>query len=329
MRAFLCEETGAPPRLGDLPEPECGPDDVIIEVAAAGLNFADLLVADGSYQVAPRPPFALGFEAAGTVVETGSAVESRAVGDRVVSLDVGGAFAERRAVKAAWTFLLPPAMSFEAAAGWFVPYTTAHHALVDRGYLAKGETLLVLGASGGVGQAAVALGRALGAHVIAATSTDVKAFAARGLGAHDVIRYDVEPLADRVRDITGGVGADVIFDPVGGDHFREAIRSAAFLGRLLIVGFASGSVPSIPMNLALVKGVSLIGVDMGRYVRELPDLAAEANADLAELWADEVLDDLVSRTIEFDDLPGAHAAFADREVIGKWIVRVRSDAANP
>jgi NADPH2:quinone reductase len=286
-------------------------------------------VSRGTYQVTPDPPFALGFETAGTVVAAGAEVTTHRVGDRVVSLGVGGAFAERRVVKADWTFPLPEAMSFEEAASWFVPYTTAHHALIDRGYIVKGETLLVLGASGGVGQAAVALGRVLGARIIAATSTEEKAAAARGLGAHHIIRYDGEPLSQRVLELTDGRGADVVFDPVGGDHFRDAVRGTAFLGRVLVVGFASGSVPSISLNLALVKGISLIGVDTARYIRECPGLAAEAHTELTELWSEELLDNLTTRVVDLDDLPGIHTSFTDRAVIGKWVVRVSRGGENP
>lgn len=321
MRAFLCDEPGASPRLGDLPGPTCGPDDVVIEVEAAGLNFADLLVGAGTYQVVPDPPFALGFEAAGTIIRVGAKVADHVVGDRVITFGVGGAFAEQRAARADWTFPLPPRMTAVEAAGWFIPYSTAYHALVDRGYLAGGETLLVLGASGGVGQAAVALGRVLGARVIAAASTEEKASAARGLGAHHIVRYDHEDLVERVMEFTEGRGADVVYDPVGGDHFRDAIRATGFLGRVLIVGFASGSAPTIGMNITLVKGISLVGVDFGRYIRERPTLAAEVHAELVELWEDEVLDDLTSRVLALEDLPGIHTRFTDREVIGKWVVR--------
>lgn len=197
---------------------------------------------------------------------------SPGVGDRVITFGIGGAFAERRATRADRAFLLPDGMSFVEAAGWFVPYMTAHHALVDRGNLAKGETLLVLGAAGGV---------------------------------------------------------DVVYDPVGGGHFRQAARSTAFLGRILVVGFASGSVPSIGMNVALVKGISLIGVDTGRYICERPSLAAALYAGLVELWENGALDVITSRVLALAELPGVHSRFTDRSVIGKWVVEISRGQESP
>ncbi len=237
-----------------LPDPVADDGELLIDVRACGVNFPDVLVTRGKYQFKSDPPFIPGGELSGVVRAVGAGVSDFSVGDRVAATMLKGAFAERVAVPAVSAVKLPDAVSFEVGAATLLTYATTLHALEDRGHLRSGETLLVLGAAGGVGIAAVQLGKLLGARVIAAASTDEKLAFCREHGADEVIAYERESLKDRVKAITGGDGADVVYDPVGGPHAEQALRAIAWKGRFLVVGFASGEIPKIPLNLALLKG---------------------------------------------------------------------------
>jgi len=248
MRAVLCTEYGSHDKLilSDTPDPMPGPGQVLIDVHAASLNFPDLLVIRGEYQFKPEPPFVPGAEAAGVIAALGEGVTAFTVGQRVTSFGVAGAFAERRVADVGMVIPIPNEMAFDTAAAMTMAYGTAYHGLVQRGQLRQGETLLVLGAAGGVGSAAVEVGKVLGATVIAAASTEDKLEFCRSLGADHTINYATEDLRSRIKEITDGHGADVIYDPVGGDLAEPAFRSIAWGGRYLVIGFAAGDVPAIP-----------------------------------------------------------------------------------
>jgi NADPH2:quinone reductase len=280
MRAVVCAELGPPESLtiSELPDPVPGPGQVVIDVAVAGFNFPDLLIIEGRYQFRAEPPFAPGGEAAGTVVEVGPGVEGFAPGDRVAAFGPYGAFADRWLVDAAVTVHLPDDISFEAAAASTMTHGTAYHALVDRAHVRAGETVLVLGAAGGVGSAAIQLGRALGTTVIAAASSSDKLEFCRALGADATVDYLGGDLRASLRETTGGQGVDVVVDPVGGPISEAAFRSMAWNGRHLVVGFASGEIPSLPLNLPLLKGAAIVGVFWGSFAMRDP-AGNRANAD--------------------------------------------------
>ena len=265
MRAVICRQLGPVDQLefGELPDPEPGPGEVVIDVHVAALNFPDTLIIEGKYQFRPEAPFSPGGEAAGVISAVGEGVEW-AVGTPVVAVHTQGAFAEKWLVPAAVTLPLPPGLTFEQAAGFTMTYGTSYYALKQRANLQPGETLLVLGAAGGVGSAAVELGKAMGATVIAAVSTSEKAAFAASLGADHTINTEKSICARRSRRSPAARGADVVYDPVGGDLSEPAFRSIAWNGRFLVVGFAAGDIPSIPLNLPLLKGASIVGVFWGR-----------------------------------------------------------------
>ncbi len=273
MKALLCKSLGLPDTLvyEDVPDPAPGPGQVLVEMRAAGVNFPDVLMIQGKYQFKPPLPFAPGAELAGVVLALGAGVGNVKVGDRVIGSCPYGAFAEKVIVQAMQLIPLPKGVSFEAGAGFTLVYGTSYHALKDRAALKPGETLLVLGAAGGVGLAAVQIGKALGARVIAAASTPEKLEICRANGADETINYSTEDLRERLKALTGGKGPDVIYDPVGGRYAEPAFRSIAWRGRYLVVGFADGDIPSLPLNLPLLKGASVVGVFWGNFVtRELP-----------------------------------------------------------
>ena len=267
MRAVLCTEFGEYDKLTlrDVPQPTAGPGQVVIDVAVASVNFPDLLTIKGQYQIKAEPPFVPGFEAAGVVSAVGDGVGNVAVGDRVAAVGVVGAFAEKWLVEAAACVPIPDEISDEAAACLTVAYGTSYHALKQRANVEQGETLLVLGASGGVGSAAVEIGALLGARVIAAASTDDKLTFCRELGAVETVNYEAEDLTTRVKEITGGIGVDVIYDPVGGELSERAFRAIGWNGRHLVIGFAAGDIPKVPWNLPLLKGASIVGVFWGSF----------------------------------------------------------------
>ncbi len=324
MRAVLCTEYGSHDKLilSDAPDPILGPGQVLIDVHAASLNFPDLLVIRGEYQFKPEPPFIPGAEAAGVVAALGEGASGFAVGQRVTSFGVAGAFAERRIADIGSVIPIPDEITFETAAAMTMAYGTAYHALVQRGQLRSGESLLVLGAAGGVGSAAVEVGKVLGAKVIAAASTDEKLDFCRSIGADHTINYTTEDLRSRVREITGGHGADVMYDPVGGDLAETVFRSTAWGGRYLVIGFAAGDVPAIPLNLPLLKVASIVGVFFGSFSAEQPQIAAANLEEITRLIVAGELNPPVTETLPLERVVDAFELLASRRAMGKVILEV-------
>lgn len=325
MRALLCTELGPASQLSvrDVDDPTPGPGQVVIDVEAAGLNFPDTLIIEGNYQFKPDLPFSPGGEAAGTVAAVGEGVDSVAVGDRVIALSSSGAFAEKWLVDVSALGPIPPSLDSVSAAAFGLTYGTSYHALKNRVELQPGETLLVLGAAGGVGSAAVELGKVMGATVIAAASTPEKLAWASDLGADHTINYATEDVRDRIKELTEGRGVDVVYDPVGGELTEAAVRSTAWNGRLAVVGFAAGDIPSIPLNLPLLKGMSLVGVFWGRWLSEEPESHRQNLSELAAMIADGRIRPRVSAEFDLDDYEEAFAMFTDRKVMGKAVFRIR------
>ncbi|WP_027461244.1 NADPH:quinone oxidoreductase family protein [Deinococcus murrayi] len=322
MRAVTCTAFDQPEALSvqTVPDPAPGPGEVVLRVEAAGVNYPDALMVMGQYQVRPPLPFTPGAEAAGTVAAVGEGVTHLRPGQRVAAFTGTGAFAEQLLAPANAVMPLPDGVSTEVAAGLPLAFGTSMHALVDRANLRKGETLLVLGAAGGVGLAAVAIGKALGARVIAAASTDEKLALCREHGADETLNYSSEDLRGRVGALTDGKGPDVIFDPVGGDLAEAAFRSVGWGGRSLVVGFAGGGIPKLPLNLPLLKGASVVGVFWGEFARRDP----RANArNLTRLlgWVQEgTVRPLVSARYPLERTPEALRALLERRVTGKVVV---------
>ncbi|HEX5786553.1 MAG TPA: NADPH:quinone oxidoreductase family protein [Woeseiaceae bacterium] len=324
MKALVCKAYGPTDDLviEELADPEAGPGQLVVDVAAAGINFPDLLIVAGKYQDKTPPPFTPGNEAAGTVSAVGAGVRQFAVGDRVIVMPRGGAFAERCLVDERQAIPLPPGLGFVEAAGFGVAFGTSYHALKQCARLAAGETLLVLGAAGGVGVAAVELGKAMGARVIAAASTDEKVAYASAAGADATINYGAAPLREAVRELTGDDGVDVVYDPVGGDLAQSALRSLAWHGRYLVVGFASGDIPAFPANIALLKEASIIGVWWGTWLRRHPDEHQQNFAELMDWIADGTLKPKVTETYALDDYRRAFRRIAGRQARGKVVLRM-------
>ena len=324
MKAQVVHELGGIDSLHyeDIASPPCPPGHVRIGVEAAALNFPDLLVVQGLYQFRPELPFVPGSEAAGRVLEVGEGVTGFDVGDRVMALDLAGAMAEEFVAPAHNVHHVPDQLAIGKAAGMSMTYGTSYHALVDRAQLQPGEVLLVTGAAGGVGTAAIQLGKALGARVIAAVSSDAKTETARAVGADETINYSTESLRDRVKAHTGGSGADVVYDPVGGDVFLETLRCVNWKGRILVVGFASGTIPQAPMNLPLLKGSSIVGVFWGDLARREPERNRANFNQLLQWAADGTIDPYVSAEFPLEDARAALATLADRTATGKVILRV-------
>jgi len=322
MKALLCKEFGPIERLvlEEVPSPVAGKRQVVIKVAAAGVNFPDVLIVQGKYQVKPAFPFAPGGEFAGIVKEVGEGVTHVRPGDAVIGLATHGGYAEEALVDAAAVIPLPPGADLVTAAALMVAHGTALHALKDRAQIKAGETLLVLGAAGGVGLAAVEIGRLLGAKVIAAASTDDKLDVCRSRGADMVINYSREDLKERVRALTEGRGADVVYDPVGGPYSEPALRSTAWNGRFLVIGFAAGDIPQIPLNLPLLKGYSIVGVFWGEFVRREPARNGENVRQLLGWVAAGRLAPLVSARYPLSAAVDALGALLRREVTGKVVV---------
>ena len=322
MRAMRCHAFGPPENLilDQAPIPQPGPGQVAIKVAAAGVNFADLLMTSGQYQEKPPLPFSPGFEAAGTVREVGEGVTGFALGERVVAMTDWGAFAEQAVARASDVFVLPAEMDFATAAALSIAYGTAYGALTWRAALKPGETLLVHGATGGVGLAAVEVGRAMGATVIATASGPDKLALAEARGAHHVIDYRHEDVRTRVREICSGV--DVAFDPVGGAAFEASLRVANWGARIVIVGFAGGTVPQIPANILLVKNASAIGFYFGSYRRRRPELLPGAFAQLFAWYREGRIRPLVSEKLPLDRAAEALLRLRDRRATGKIVLEL-------
>ncbi len=322
MRAVRCHELTGPRalRVDDVPDPTPASGQVVIDVQAAGVNFPDVLLSRGKYQFRPDPPFSPGGEAAGVVSAVGPGVTSLAVGDRVAATVVYGAFCERLVVPEQSAVKLPDGVKAEVGSATLLTYATTYHALVDRAQNKEGETLLVLGAAGGVGLAAVELGALLGARVIAAASTDDKLALCREHGAKETICYAREDLKERVKALTGGAGANVIYDPVGGQFAEPALRSIAWEGRYLVVGFAAGEIPKIPLNLVLLKGCQVAGVFWGSFAMREP-ARNRANAERLFAWiAEGRLAPHVDDVLPFDRAGEALERLERREVKGKLVL---------
>jgi NADPH2:quinone reductase len=322
MRALICDDyTGIEGlRVGEIPDPEPGTGTLLVEVEAVTVNFADTLMVKGEYQVHPDPPFAPGYELAGTV-QVANEAAGFAPGDRVCGFSPFGGMAEKVVVAARNAAHLPGSIDVDVGSTLPAGYGTSYHALVDRARLRDGETLLVLGASGGVGMAAVQIGSVLGARVLAAVSSEEKALAATRAGAHAVIRYDQTPIREAIDTLTDGDGVDVVFDPVGGDTTEQVLRSTKWNGRLLVVGFAAGEIPRIPLNLPLLKGNSLVGVFWGRFTQEEPERHEANFATIVDWTANGRIEPIIQRTFSLDEGAQALQWVADRRAIGRVIVR--------
>jgi NADPH:quinone reductase len=325
MKAVLCKAFGPAETLvlEEVASPAIKKNEILLEVHAAGVNFPDTLIIEGKYQFKPPFPFSPGGEAAGVVLEVGEKVEHVKAGDRVMALTGWGSFAEQVAVPGYNVMPIPRGLDFNAAAAFGMTYGTSMHALKQRANLQPGETLLVLGASGGVGLAAVEIGKAMGATVIAAASNAEKLAVAKEAGADHLINYSESSLKEEVKKLTGGQGADVIYDPVGGDLFDEAIRAIAWNGRLLVVGFASGRIPELPVNLTLLKGAAVVGVFWGSFAQRQPQENAANFKQLFAWHAEGKLKPLVSQVFPLGQAAEAINALGQRKAVGKVVVQVR------
>jgi NADPH:quinone reductase len=322
MRAVRVHELTGPAalRVDDVPEPSAGAGQVLIDVKAAGVNFPDVLLTRGLYQFKPAPPFSPGGEAAGVVRAVGEGVKTLAPGDRVAATAIYGAFAEQLVLPELAVMKLPDAVDFTVGAATLLTYATTYHALVDRASLAAGETLLVLGAAGGVGIAAVELGKLLGARVIAAASSPEKLAFCRTHGADETIDYSREDLKDRLKALTGGNGANVVYDPVGGALAEAALRGTAWQGRYLVIGFASGEIPKIPLNLVLLKGCQIVGVFWGSFAMREPQKNREHARQIFQWVADGKLAPAIDAVIPFTEAAGALQRLEQRQVKGKLVL---------
>lgn len=326
MHAWLCENPVGVEALQwkELPTPAPKAGEVLVEIKAASLNFPDLLIVQNKYQMKPPLPFVPGSEFAGTVAAVGEGVRHLQVGQPVACLAGTGGFATHTLAPAAQCLPLPASFPFVHAAAFIMTYATSHHALVDRAQLKAGETVLVLGAAGGVGTAAIQIAKALGARVIAAASTEEKCELCRSLGADAVINYTQHALPhafrEAVKAATDGKGPDVIYDPVGGEFAEPAFRSIAWRGRYLVVGFASGPIPNLPLNLALLKGASLVGVFWGDFARREPEANRAMLEELARWYGEGKIQPVIDREMPMAELKAAYARMGSREVKGKLVL---------
>ncbi|MFC7698157.1 NADPH:quinone oxidoreductase family protein [Bradyrhizobium sp. GCM10028915] len=325
MRAILCSSFTGPAdlRLGDIDEPKPAREEILIDVHAASVSFMDQLVVSGLYQMRPPTPFVPGTEASGVVVAVGDKVTGFAPGDRVACSAWTGGYAERMIAKESKTVRLPDGVAFEAAATVLHNYGTAYYALVERARAQRGETLYVTGAAGGVGLAAVDLGRHLGLRVVAGIGSDDKANLVRAYGASEVINYRTENLRDRIKAITGGEGIDIGFDNVGGAIFEQMARSMKWGGRLMPIGFTSGEIPQLPMNLPLLKNYSILGVFVGVWAEKFSAEAARMNATLMQLLAGGKIRPHIDRVLPLEDASDAMRAVANRTVQGRIVLKIR------
>lgn len=326
MHAWLCENPVGVDALQwkELPTPAPKAGEVLVEIKAASLNFPDLLIVQNKYQMKPALPFVPGSEYAGVVAAVGEGVTQLQVGQHVACLAGTGGFGTHTIAEAARCMPLPAGFPFVDAAAFIMIYATSHHALIDRAQLKAGETVLVLGAAGGVGTSAIQIAKAAGARVIAAASTEEKCELCRSIGADATINYGEHGLPNAFRDAikaaTGGKGPDVIYDPVGGDFAEPAFRSIAWRGRYLVVGFASGPIPSLPLNLTLLKGASLVGVFWGDFARREPKANAAMMAELAQWYGAGKVKPVIDSTMPMAELKAAYARMGSRAVKGKLVM---------
>jgi NADPH2:quinone reductase len=324
VKAIVCKNYGPPENLlvEDVPSPQLEPNQVRIAVKACGVNFPDFLIIAGLYQVKPSLPFTPGAELSGEIIEVGGDVEHLLPGQRILAMTQYGCMAEEVCVNAAAVMPIPDSMEYETAAGFILTYGTAYHALKQRGQLQANETLLVLGAAGGVGLAAVELGTTMGAKVIAAASSDDKLALAKEYGATHVINYAENGIKNAVKEFSRGRGADVIVDPVGGDLFDDCLRSVAWNGRILVIGFAGGKIQSIPANLPLLKGSSIVGVFWGRFTEQQPARHLANTKELLALFVTGKLRPHISRTFPLEEAATAIRCLADRRALGKVVITI-------
>ncbi len=322
MHAWLCENPTGVDALTwkELPTPTPAAGQVLLKIQAASLNFPDLLIVQNKYQMKPELPFVPGSEYAGVVEAVGEGVTQLKVGQSVACLSGTGGFGTHTLAPAKLCMPLPAGFPAVDAAAFIMTYATSHHALVDRAALKAGETLLVLGAAGGVGTAAIQIAKAMGAKVIAAASTDEKCALCKTLGADVTINYSTENLRDALKTLTDGKGPDVIYDPVGGEFAEPAFRSIAWRGRYLVVGFAGGPIPALPLNLPLLKGASLVGVFWGDFARREPQANAAMMAELAQWYGQGKIKPVIDRTMPMAELKAAYAHMGSRGVKGKLVM---------
>ena len=323
MQAIVCKSWGLPDTLTleELPDAVPGPGQVSIKIHAAGVNFPDVLIIQNKYQLKPELPFIPGSELAGVILEVGTGVTKYQRGDRVIAFTAQGAFAQQIVAPVHTLLPMPDGMDFDIAAAVTLTYGTSHHAVVDRARLQAGETMLVLGAAGGVGLAAIEIGKALGARVIAAASSDEKLAVCRAHGADATINYSTEDLREAIKASTNGNGPDVIYDPVGGIYTEAAFRSIGWRGRYLVVGFANDEIPKLPLNLMLLKGASLVGVFWGDFARREPSVNAAAMQQLMGWLADGTIRPHISARYRLADTAQALNAMAARLVTGKVVIQ--------
>jgi len=322
MQAWLCETLNGigAMRFQTLPTPEPAAGEVRIAIEAASLNFPDLLIVEGKYQFKPALPFVPGAEFAGRVDAVGAGVQHLKVGDAVAAIAGTGGFATHACVDATRVLPLPAGFSVRDGAAFAFTYGTSHHALIDRAALQPGETVLVLGAAGGVGTAAVQIAKAAGARVIAAASSDEKCALCRDIGADETLNYSTQNVRETLKALTGGKGPDVVYDPVGGDLAEPVFRSIAWRGRYLVVGFAGGGIPALPWNLALLKGASVMGVFWGDFVKREPQASAAALQQLAQWYAAGLIKPVIDQALPMAELPAAFARMGTRQVRGKLLL---------
>ncbi len=320
MKAVVCNALGPAEKLAleEVAEPKVRPDSIVVDMHAASLNFPDVLQIQGKYQQQPPLPFSCGREGAGIVSAVGARVSKCKVGDRVIAVGEG-AFAEKMQTTENYVIPMPNAMDFRTGAGLTTTYGTTYHALKQRAQIQEGETLLVLGAGGGVGTAAVELGKAMGATVIAAASSVEKLALAKELGADHLINYSEQGLKDTVKELTGGKGVDVVYDPVGGDYSEQALRAIAWKGRFLVIGFAAGDIPKIPLNLTLLKGCSIVGVFWGAFTQHEPALSVQNFAEIIALFEQGKLKPIITDAYPLDQYVAAFNCLSERRAHGKVV----------
>jgi len=322
MHAWLCEQPTGVESLQwkELPTPEPGPKQVRVAIRAASLNFPDILIVQNKYQFKPEPPFVPGSEYAGVIEAVGSEVKGLQPGTRVLAVGSTGGFGTHAVVEAARVQALPPGIPFEDGAAFAFTYGTSYHALIDRAALRAGETVFVLGAAGGVGSAALQIAKAAGARVIAGVSSQRKCELCLKLGADAAINYTSDNLREALKQHSGGLGPDVIYDPVGGDLAEPSFRSIAWRGRYLVVGFAQGGIPALPLNLMLLKGASVVGVFWGDFVRREPASSAQQMQALAQWYAQGLVKPVIDQMLPMAKLHQAYARMASREAMGKIVM---------
>ncbi len=322
MKAILCVKHGLPSDLifEEISSPIAKEDEVVVSVKACSVNFPDTLIIQGKYQFKPDLPFSPGSDIAGVVKGIGANVKNLKVGDEVFGFVNYGGFAEEVVVHKRQVFPKMPNMSFELASSFMLAYGTSYHALKDRAKLLEGETLLILGASGGVGLAAVELGKLMGAKVIAAASNQEKLDLCKKYGADETINYSSEDLKTRIKELTEGKGADVVYDPVGGKYTEQALRATAWEGRYLVVGFAAGDIPKVPLNLPLLKGCQIVGVFWGNFMMKNPSDGMRNSIELMQYFSEKKINPYIQKTYKLEDAPKALEDMMSRKVMGKIVI---------